>query len=154
VSNYSTFDGSLLANSGPLHLGSGSSNIGSYQSAVDDTVPGTISTLQATQSSNSTIVIEWTAPGDNGTTGTCVGYAIRYSTSAITADNFASASVATNSMNPQVAGSLEVFTVTGLAPSTLYYFAVKGIDEAGNRGAASNSPGRATNGGGNPILDP
>src|SRR5439155_7084174 len=43
------------------------------------------------QTSPTSIQVTWTAPGDDGTVGTATQYDLRYSTSAITAANFAAA---------------------------------------------------------------
>jgi RHS repeat-associated protein len=85
-------------------------------------------------------------------TGTATRYDIRYSTSAITAGNFASASQASGEPLPQIAGTNQSFVVQGLSPSTTYYFAIKTADEALNWSAVSNSPSGTTSaagGGGN-----
>ena len=61
------------------------------------------------------MALSWTAPGDDGATGTATTYDVRYSTSTITAGNWASATQATGEPAPSVAGSAETFTVTGLS---------------------------------------
>ena len=43
-----------------------------------------------------------------------------------------------------MAGSAEEFTVTGLAPLTTYYFALKTADKVPNWSGLSNSPSEAT----------
>jgi hypothetical protein len=84
--------------------------------------------------------LTWTAPGDDGATGTATSYDIRYSTSSITSEaEFDAASVVPGSPTPQPGGTSETFTVTSL-PSGTYYFAIKAEDDAGNIGAVSNSP--------------
>ena len=88
--------------------------------------------------------LTWAAPGDDGSTGTAASYDVRYSTSAITEGNWASATQATGEPTPSIAGSSESFTVTGLTPSTTYYFAIKTSDEASNTSALSNTPSATT----------
>ncbi len=90
------------------------------------------------------VTIHWTAPGDNGDEGTASQYDIRYSTSQITAANYASATQASGEPLPRVAGSAESFTVTGLQPSTTYYFAIKTADEVPNWSPLSNIISRTT----------
>jgi len=102
---------------------------------------------------SNSITRTWTAPGDDGTTGTASSYDIRYLegiTEAVTESNWASVDVdqASGEPAPQVAGSLETFTVTGLNSSTAYYFAIKTADEVPNWSDISNSPTRATSAGG------
>ena len=81
----------------------------------------------------------WTAPGDDGSTGTATAYDLRYSTSTITEANWASATRYTyNVPAPAVAGTSQGVTVIYLNKNTTYYFAIKTVDEAGNWSALSN----------------
>lgn len=84
------------------------------------------------------ITLNWTAPGDDGSVGTASQYDIRYSTSTITDANWATATQVTGEPAPKAAGLGETFTVTGLASSTKYYFAIKTADEASNWSPISN----------------
>ena len=84
------------------------------------------------------ITLTWTAPGDDGDTGTAWLYDVRYDTIQITEENWATATQATGEPNPQPADSSEEFTVEDLAPNTFYYFAIKTVDWAGNWSELSN----------------
>lgn len=84
------------------------------------------------------VTLTWTAPGDDGSSGTATSYDVRYSTSAITEANWGSATQASGEPSPHAAGTDESFTVTGLDPNTTYYFAIKTSDEVGNTSAISN----------------
>ena len=86
------------------------------------------------------VTLTWTAVGDDGSTGTAASYDLRYSTSAITAANFASATAATGEPAPQAAGSSESFTVSGPASNTTYYFALKVADEVPNWSVCRTRP--------------
>ncbi|MCF7912506.1 MAG: fibronectin type III domain-containing protein [Candidatus Cloacimonetes bacterium] len=111
---------------------------------IDVTPPAAITNLSVNdgQSSyNNRITINWTAPGDDGNTGTCDSYEIRYRTSPITLNNWDSSSSFNSPPDPGSAGSNESCVVTGLSSGTVYYFAVRAVDEAGNMGEISNSPG-------------
>ncbi|MGD2271665.1 MAG: fibronectin type III domain-containing protein, partial [Desulfobacterales bacterium] len=112
----------------------------------DSTPPAAISDLAIGTITSTTIQLTWTAPGDDDTFGTATTYDIRYSTSPITAGNWASATQATGEPAPQVAGSSESFTVTGLSPDTTYYFAIQTADEVPNWSTLSNVMGAATSG--------
>jgi len=90
------------------------------------------------------VTLRWTAPGDNGSEGQASQYDIRYATSPINSINFSSASQVAGEPVPQIAGSDESFTVTGLQPSTTYYFAIKAADEVPNWSAISNVIERTT----------
>lgn len=92
------------------------------------------------------VTLAWTAPGDDGNTGTATAYDVRYSTAPITAGNFASAVRWTAVMSPRIAGSQDTTRITGLAPATTYYFALKAADEAGNVSGISNVVGWTTGG--------
>lgn len=94
--------------------------------------------VEAADATDSSITIYWTSPGDDGNSGTASEYDVRYSTSVINSGNFASATQATGEPSPQIAGSQESFTITGLNPSTLYYIAVKTSDEIPNWSGVSN----------------
>ena len=89
------------------------------------------------QSTNS-VTLTWMAPGDDNNVGQAEVYDIRYSTSSITEDNWPSAIQASNPPDPQIAGSAETITITGLSPDTFYYFAIKTKDDADNWSALSN----------------
>jgi phosphodiesterase/alkaline phosphatase D-like protein len=90
------------------------------------------------QTNWNSVRLTWTATGDDSLSGTAAQYDLRYSTSTITAANFASATRATGLPTPGAPGAAESFTVTGLQPSTLYWFALKAGDDAGNWSLISN----------------
>ena len=113
-------------------------------SASDATAPDAVTDLATGTVTTSSVDLSWTAPGDDGATGTATTYDVRYSTSTITAGNWASATQATGEPAPQVAGSAETFTVTGLSESTTYFFAIKTSDEVPNESALSNVPSATT----------
>ncbi len=94
--------------------------------------------LVAGDSTSNSIDLGWTAPGDDSTSGTASQYDLRYSTSPITNANWGSATQVTGEPVPHAAGSPESLTVTGLQPSTIYYFAIKTADEIPNWSALSN----------------
>jgi|GEM_PF-3256780 len=120
---------------------SGLSNITSGRTSAlsDVTPPAAVSNLAATAPTTSTITLTWTAPGDDGSSGTASQYDIRYSTSTITSSNWSAASQAYGEPTPKSAGSSESFTVTGLSPNTTYYFALKTADEVPNWSIISNN---------------
>ena len=84
------------------------------------------------------VVLVWTAI-DDGSLGTFASYDARYSTSPIADDaTFNAATQATGEPTPKAPGGAETFTVTGLVGSTMYWFAIKAIDNGGNRSPLSN----------------
>ena len=88
--------------------------------------------------SANSVTLNWTAPGDDGFTGTAVEYDIRYSTQAINDSNWGSATQVVDPLTPSSAGTRETFIVMGLAPNTTYYFAIKTADNEGQWSALSN----------------
>ena len=110
---------------------------------ADTTAPSAV-TLATGTLTDTSIQLTWTAPGDDAGSGTASTYDIRYSTSAITAGNWGSATQVSGEPAPQAASSSESFTVTGLDPNTTYYFAIKTADEVPNWSAISNSPSATT----------
>jgi hypothetical protein len=99
---------------------------------ADTTPPATVTDLIAINPTSSSIMLTWTAPGDDGRAGTASRYDIRYSQFPLTTEIWPSANQASGEPSPRPAGSADTFVVTGLAPSTLYYFSLKTADEAGN----------------------
>ncbi len=118
------------------------SNIVDLTLGDDTTAPETIDNLTVTTTyvNMSTIRISWTAPGDDGATGTADHYEIRYSSSAITEANWASATLFSSPPDPAAAGTTQTCNINGLDEGELVYFAIKTYDEIGNVSGCSNSP--------------
>ena len=112
-------------------------------SEPDSIPPGAVSNLVANAPGSNSMMLTWTATGDDGATGRASRNEIRYSTSPINAGNFGAATLAP-SPDPQVSGTVEHLEVSGLATSTLYHFALKAFDEYGNPGPISNVASGAT----------
>jgi galactose oxidase-like protein len=98
----------------------------------DVTAPSQITDLTRDLVTSTAVHLVWTATGDDGTTGTATYADLRYSGSAITAANFCAATPAFPRPVVATPGTLQHFTVTGLAPHHNYWFAIKFWDEAGN----------------------
>jgi phosphodiesterase/alkaline phosphatase D-like protein len=120
------------------------SNVIQKTASQETIAPSAIANLAAGSVTSTSVALSWTAPGDDATSGTATTYDIRYSTSAITAANWASASQVTGETAPKIAGSAEAFLVSGLSPSTTYYFAIKTADEVPNWSTLSNVISKAT----------
>ncbi len=107
--------------------------------AAPDTIrPFAVANVSVTSVTDSTALLSWTATGDDSLTGAAASYDIRYSTSPITAGNWASASQATGEPAPTASGTTQTFTVRGLGRQVTYYFAMRVTDDAGNPSALSN----------------
>lgn len=111
---------------------------------AEEDPPADIADLATGATTDSFIVLTWTAPGDDGSQGQASSYDIRYATAAITTGTWESAIQATGEPTPATAGSAESFTVTGLAPATTYHFAVKTADEVPNWSGLSNGASATT----------
>ncbi|HEX7077291.1 MAG TPA: fibronectin type III domain-containing protein [Candidatus Eisenbacteria bacterium] len=117
---------------------SGYSNVATKTTGGDNTAPAAVADLTVTGTTGTSISVRWTAPGDDGTTGTATSYDIRYSTSAITSSNWTSATQATGEPTPATAGTTQSFTIAGLVGSQTYYVAIKTTDDRGNVSLLSN----------------
>jgi len=109
---------------------------------IDRTVPASVSDLAVSfNESTGALVLNWTAPGDDGKRGQAAGYDIRFATVPLSEANFSQALQFAGVPAPMVNGSSESYAAAGLAAGVTYYFALKTSDETGNISAVSNSPG-------------
>jgi len=105
-----------------------------------DTIPpAQVTDLGAVQAGTSWTTLRWTAPGNNGTQGQASQYDLRYSTSgALNESNFG-AGIRVPTAPPDPAGTIETANITGLQPSTTYWFALRTADGAPNWSPISNN---------------
>lgn len=98
-------------------------------------------------STNNTVMLTWTSTGADGIEGTATSYDLRMSRSMIIENgitpkqgeiNFSLAPKVIGVISPAPAGTVESFQVNLLAPNSVYFFAIKAIDEKGNVSAISN----------------
>ncbi len=104
----------------------------------DIIAPSPVPDLAALGVASNSVSLQWTATGDDSTTGTVTNYDIRFATSEITDANFDAASRFSGVVVPHPPGAQERVVVTALSFSTTYYFALKALDEYGNRSPISN----------------
>jgi len=106
---------------------------------LDLTPPATVNDLAASEGERfGQVELTWTAVGDDGTIGSVSSYEIRYLTRQVTNDNWSGAAKCAAMPEPKPAKSNESFTVTKLDAGKRYYFAIKAIDDAGNKSPISN----------------
>jgi hypothetical protein len=106
---------------------------------TDEVPPSAINDLTAVRGLDAgTVLLRWTAVGDDARVGTATSYTVKRSTSAITAENFDEATTVSDPPTPAVSGTTEKFIVTGLTGGTPYYFAIKAADADANVGGISN----------------
>ncbi|HUT04334.1 MAG TPA: hypothetical protein VM163_10640 [bacterium] len=137
-----------------LDNASAMSNLASTEAPSDDVPPATIDDLFAVSGPlEGQITLSFTAPGDDGTVGTVVGYELRYSESFINEANWDAAEVHAPSHDwvPKTAGSQESWVISTFESSTAYYFAVISLDDASNWSNVSNC---ASAGGGQDRVPP
>ncbi len=138
-STYATFDGRLGSNSLAVNSNFTDGFSGAYPAAgTDVTPPATVSNLAASQPTQTSLLLGWTAPGDNGTTGTAALYDMRWSGAPITTSNFGAATPVSPQPVPAAGGTAQTYLMTGLTQGTTYYFALRARDAAGNWSGVSN----------------
>jgi hypothetical protein len=154
--NYSLNDGltanyKITAGTNPNSLYTDGAALTDYEEFLisgnpfSDAPPRTITDLVASSSTNSSIALTWTAPGDHGMRGSASGYVVKYSVSGqINSTNWSSATTFSQAWTPSENGTAETHVVTGLTSYTHYWFAIEAFDEASNYGNVSNSPNRWT----------
>ncbi|MBL92101.1 MAG: hypothetical protein CMH56_09880, partial [Myxococcales bacterium] len=103
-----------------------------------DVAPSVITSLSVTHAGIGEITLQWNSTGDDGITGLADHFDLRYSTASITSDNWASAFEITGEPVPAGYGVSQNMTVSALSDDTVYYFALKTVDERGNASALSN----------------
>lgn len=106
--------------------------------AADLVAPDEITDLKFLSATSATATLEFTAPGDDGKIGAASRYDVRYSTGPINGSNFDSANPANITKAPNVAGTKEQVTISGLDGGVEYFFAIKVLDEVGNASKLSN----------------
>ncbi len=140
-SSYASFDPSPRANSQALGSFWKAGYVGAHPfagGATDVTPPGPVADLGVSQPAAQSLLVSWTAPGDDGSTGTATIYDLRRSTSLITSANFNSAAAVAPQPSPAASGTPQSFVALNLTGGTTYYFAIKARDEAGNWSVMSN----------------
>jgi hypothetical protein len=111
----------------------------------DEAPPATITDLRIHQIFNNSIKLIWTSTGDDGKSGECSKYDIRYSTSPIVNEAaFEKATVVEGTPKPRVSGKVQTHLIRELAANTRYYFAMKAIDDEDKTSTLSNSISTAT----------
>ena len=107
-------------------------------SLPDETAPESVIDLRTSTIQATSVILNWTAPGDDGAEGTAAEYDLRFSTLPLDDSNWNAAPRVSGLAAPLRAGFTERVTVSGLSPLTQYYFVVSSRDEAGNWSGRSN----------------
>jgi len=94
-------------------------------------------TLAWSQAADS-VIVSWTAPGDDGTKGTAMMYDLRWSPNPINTNTFDQATPIDGVPQPLKSGTQQRVTVRGLTFGQTYYFAIRTADNRGNWSGLSN----------------
>lgn len=106
----------------------------------DEIGPAAVLDLTADFASDSSVVLTWTAPGDDDTTGTATRYELRYRTESLSMEDWESAIPITSVPVPGAAGTQQTLVASGFSTDTTYAFAIRTADEESNWSALSNVP--------------
>jgi hypothetical protein len=104
----------------------------------DLTPPGKITDLTVKFTNSTSVTLSWTAPGDDGYSGTVAGYDIRYFIYPITEAIWNITNQVNGFPEPVMAGNNQNFTITGLIANQQYYFALIAYDDWPNYSPLSN----------------
>ena len=110
----------------------------------DEIPPGPIDDLQVDHATSNSIVLRFTATGDDGEVGRALGYDVRYGHEPIDPLNFDAQAKASQPPEPSPSGTAELVEVTGLEAGTTYFFAARALDEWGNSGPVGNGASATT----------
>ena len=103
----------------------------------DTTPPADIQDLQASSHSDGEITLVWTAPGDDGNSGTASQYKIGLSEQPISDSSWDNVPLFPGPPKPKPAGRINAVDISGLYSDKVYYFAIKAVDEVGNHSGLS-----------------
>ena len=132
------YDDFATTTSNALMVTTGSPGGGGGGSIGDFIFPEVISDLSVEVLSTTSVMLAWTATGDDGIVGTASSYDIRYSTLEITIDTWIYLEQVIGEPKPKVAGQKESFIISRLSPGTTYRFALNVMDDSGNESKFSN----------------
>jgi hypothetical protein len=121
----------------------------SFALNVDTTPPRAVTDLRAqTASTNGAVKLSWTSPGNDGGTGSIINgaYKIWFSNQSLVTSTATATGKRIGSYSTPSNGDRAEVTVTGLSDNTVYYFALRIADQAGNYSLLSTtSPSALTN---------
>ncbi|MEW6103573.1 MAG: FG-GAP-like repeat-containing protein [bacterium] len=106
--------------------------------------PARIDDFKVKIEGDNSLLLSWTAPGDDGIQGTVAGYEIRYSTSTLDEKTWFFADKVKEEISPKTGGEKEEFILSGLNPNYAYWIGIKARDESGNESPISIATGKTT----------
>ncbi|MBN1673196.1 MAG: hypothetical protein JXR37_19280 [Kiritimatiellae bacterium] len=105
---------------------------------VGDTIPPPKTMIRAVRASTTKVRLEFRAPGEDARHGTAAGYDIRYATAPMTLSTWHDARPISVTPVVHAGNTWEEITLDGFPAGPTYYFAMQGVDAAGQRGLLSN----------------
>ena len=114
------------------------SNVVDATVAADTSAPARVHDLAVVWPTLAGVTLIWTAPGDDGSTGSAFRYDLRYARTQITDGTWGDATQIPQLPVPLSAGTRQSFAINGLAAGTTYYFAIKTADSVPNWSTLSN----------------
>ncbi len=99
--------------------------------------PAVIDDLQVNDVASDTVILQWTNTGDDGLNGQSSEIDLAYSAAPITAENWSDATHV-EAIVPLASGIAQQYTLTNLVPQTLYYVAMKVMDNSAQYSEISN----------------
>ncbi|MBK8230816.1 MAG: PD40 domain-containing protein [Candidatus Eisenbacteria bacterium] len=107
---------------------------------VDETPPSAVMDLEARFGQDGEILLDWTAPGGDGTQGRAARYELRKALAPITEETWEAATILPDPPTPALAGTRETMRITGQPKHQWIYIAIRAGDHAPNWSALSNQP--------------
>ncbi len=107
----------------------------------DDTAPGAIADLVGGFEPPDSVVLAWSAPGDDGAVGRAAAYELRVTSRRTDITDFSHGGVISSLAAPDSAGTAQRFAFAAGAPNMAYFCALRARDEAGNVSPVSNVVG-------------
>ncbi len=104
----------------------------------DTTPPSKVINLTVVEAAGDSVVLTWSAPGNDSDSGRASRYDLRYAPQVDSTFQWSSAHQANGLTQPSPAGTIERVAVHGLNAGVQYRFALKTLDGAGNSSELSN----------------
>jgi hypothetical protein len=111
----------------------------------DTTAPAAVTDLRVESVVGGVVTLAWTAPGDDGDTGTASAYDIRYADFPVTEGNWETCTQASTEPEPAASGT-EQTAVINTGDGSDFHFALKTSDEVSNWSGLSNVVTASTGG--------
>lgn len=99
---------------------------------VDSSPPAAVSDLSVSESGATSLLVSWTAVGDDSLSGTAAFYDLRYGAELLSEETWEEAQRAEGEPQPGPPGTPESMRVGGLEPGMAYWLSVRAVDSAGN----------------------